>query len=248
MALDDLVLWKPLYYTSIGMFMLSLILLPFSIKWSIITILALVTLWSRVPGFVHFIFNKLALNDLFALVVATQAGGLAGGLFGVFGIMFARIFGPNEWMPYSIRASIAVFVAGVSVPIILNFTGGLNVTALYAFEGVLYATYYLLVLLFWREEIGLEIALLPIVIFFDFFVNAFLIGIFGSTISNMMTSGFGYGWPFIIFSGIILAFFVIAKNGKKIGGLFESIWNRLGGEKQPEPTKEEAFVQQLEKV
>ncbi len=60
--MEDLVLWKPLYYTSIGMFIVSLILFPFSTKWSIITILALVTLWSRVPGFVHFIFNKLAIG------------------------------------------------------------------------------------------------------------------------------------------------------------------------------------------
>src|SRR3989338_3187202 len=131
------VFWKPLYYTSIGMFVLSLILFPFSPKWSIITVLALVTVWSRIPGFVHFIFNKLALNDLFALIVAANAGWLVGGLFGVFGIMFSRLFGPDEWMPYSIRASIAVFVACAAMPLILNFTGCLTVTALYLFEGVL---------------------------------------------------------------------------------------------------------------
>ena len=89
--MEGFVLWKPLYYTSIAMFLLSLALLPFSSKWSIITILALVTIWSRVPGFIHFIFNKLALNDLFTLIVAANAGWLTGSLFGVFGIMFARI-------------------------------------------------------------------------------------------------------------------------------------------------------------
>ncbi len=243
MALDDLVLWKPLYYTSIGMFILSLVLLPFSAKWSIITILFLVTLWSRVPGFIHFIFNKLALNDLFTLIVAANAGWLVGGLFGVFGIMFTRIFGPNEWMPYSIRASVSVFVAGAMVPIILNFTGGLNVIAVYWFEGVLYATYYALVLIFWREEIGLELVILPAVIFFDFFMNAFLINIFGETLSNMMTSGLGSGWPFIVFSGLILFFFIIAKNGKRISGFLESIWNKLGGKE----TKEENFAEKLDK-
>ncbi len=227
--MEDLVLWKPLYYTSIVIFIISLILLPFSAKWSIIAILALVTLWSRVPGFIHFIFNKLALNDLFTLIVAANAGWLVGGMFGLFSIMFSRIFGPNEWMPYSIRAGISVFVAGASVPLILKFTGGLNVAALYWFEGVLYTVYYALVLLFWKEETGLELAIFPAVIFFDFFMNAFLIKIFGSTISNMMTNGLSSGWPFIIFSGIVLAFFITAKNGKKIAGLLESIWNKLGG-------------------
>ena len=47
------VLWKPLYVMSIGMFILSIALLPFSMKWSVIVILALVTLWTRIPGFVH---------------------------------------------------------------------------------------------------------------------------------------------------------------------------------------------------
>lgn len=246
--MEGLVLWKPLYYTSIGMFIVSLILFPFSPKWSIITILMLVALWSRVPGFVHFIFNKLALNDLFTLIIAANAGWLVGGLFGVFGIMFPRIFGPNEWMPYSIRASVSVFVAGAMVPIIMNFTGGLDVTAVYLFEGVLYATYYALVLIFWREEIGLELVILPAVIFFDFFMNAFLIKIFGETLSNMMTTGLGSGWPFIIFSGLILSFFIIAKNGKRISGFLESIWNRLGGGKGNESeNKEENFAEELDK-
>ncbi|MBI2543008.1 MAG: hypothetical protein HYW24_02375 [Candidatus Aenigmarchaeota archaeon] len=231
--MNDVVLWKPLYYTSIAMFVLSLVLFPFSSQWSIIVILALVTLWSRIPGFVHFIFNKLALNDLFTLIIAVHAGPLVGGLFGVFGIMFARIFGPNEWLPYSIRASVAVFVAGISVPLITSFTGGLDVTALYAFEGVLYFTYYALVLLFWKEEIGLEIALLPAVIFFDFFMNAFLISVFGETLSNMMTIGLSSGWPFLIFSGVILAYVMLARNGKRIAGLLERLWSKFGsGEKK----------------
>lgn len=170
--------------------------------------------------------------------------GVAGGLFGVFGIMFARIFGPNEWMPYSIRASIAVFVAGISVPLILNFTGGLNVAALYVFEGILYATYYALVLVFWRDEMGLEIALVPIVVFFDFFMNAFLISVFVQTFSNMMSGGFGYGWPFVIFSGMVLAFFVIAKNGKRIGGCLESVWNKFGGRSGE---KEENLAEKLDR-
>lgn len=226
MVMEDLVLWKPLYYTSVLMFILSLVLLPFNSTWSVITILALVTLWSRVPGFIHFIFNKLALNDLFTLIVAANAGWLTGSLFGVFGILFARLFGPNEWWPYTLRAAIAVFVAGAFVPMILNSTGGLNVISVYWFEGILYATYYIQVLLLWREEIGLEIMILPAVIFFDFFMNAFLIKLFGSTLSNMMIKGLSSGWPFIVFSGLILFFLVIAKNGKKIAKFIESIFGR----------------------
>ncbi len=191
--------------------------------------------------------QNLAMNDLFTLIISTNGGWLVGSLFGVFGIMFARIFGPNEWFPYSLRAAISVFVAGATVPLILNFTGDLNVTAVYWFEGVLYATYYALVLIFWREEIGLELVILPAVIFFDFFMNAFLINVFGETLSNMMISGLGSGWPFIIFSGLILFFFIVAKNGKRISGFLESVWNKLGGQKFSGERKDENIVEKLDK-
>lgn len=222
-----LVLWKPLYFVSIGMFVLSLVLLPFSSKWSIVTILALVTLWSRVPGFVSFIFNKLALNDLFAFIVGASMGGKTGAIFGVFGILGARIFGPNEWWPYSLRASVAVFFAGLVTPLIVKFTGGITVTALYWFEAVLYFVYYLQVVLWWREEIGLEVAILPAVIFFDFFLNAAFVKMFGNTVSNMMTHGLSSGWPFIVFSGIILGFIFISRNGDKIAPVILEYKNKF---------------------
>ena len=231
------VLWKPLYYASIGMFIISLFLFPFTKTWSIIVVLALVSLWTRVPGMVHFIFNQLSLNDFFTFVIAAHVGGLTGGLFGVFTMISGQIFGPETWPPYTIRSIVAYLIGGLSVPFILNFTGGINITALFAFEGVVYAVYYLLVILFWREEIGLELALLPVVIFFDFFLNAIWLNSFGVFLDKLVTGGISSGWPFLIFAGIILGFLVLAKNGKKVGTLLESIWDKLGGKK--EETKRE---------
>lgn len=66
--LEGIVLWKPLYYTTIGMFILSLILLPLSSIWSLIIIFVIITLWSRIPGSVLYIFRqgkKLAKFPLF---------------------------------------------------------------------------------------------------------------------------------------------------------------------------------------
>jgi len=242
--MEDLVLWKPLYYISIGMFIVSVFFLPFSVKWSMITIFALITLWSRVPGFIHFIFNRLAVNDFFTFVVAAHAGGLAGGLFGVFSMVFPRIIGPNEWWPYTLRASISGFIAGFVVPLIIG-AYGFSLTSFFLFEGLLYFIYYLLVMVFFREEIGLEIALIPAVIFFDFVTNYFLLKIFGNNISELITHGFNSAWPFFIFVAVILFFFVVAKNGKRIAGVLESLWSRLGGKK--EENKEENFAEQLDK-
>jgi len=243
--MEDLVLWKPLYYTSIAMFLVSLILFPFSLTWSIILILALVSLWTRVPGMVHFIFNQLSLNDFFTFIIAAHVGGLTGGLFGAFTMILGQIFGPETWPPYTIRSIVAFVIGGLSVPFILNFTGGVNITAFFAFEGVVYTTYYLLVILFWREEIGLEIAILPVVIFFDFFLNAILLKSFGVVLEKLVTGGISSGWPFLVFATLVLGFLILAKNAKKIGGFLESIWNRLSGKR--EKNEEENFVEKLDK-
>lgn len=229
---EDFVLWKPLYFTSIALFLLSLILFPINSQWSIIAILFLLSLWTRVPGFFHFVFNGLSMVDMFTLIVAANIGGLAGGIFGAFVMLFSKIFGPEEWFPYTIRESIALFVAGLSVPFIVISTGGLNIFALYLFQGIRYVTYSIQVVLFWREEIGLEISLLPIFIFFDFFLTGWLVSIFGQTLSDMLTKGLTSGWPFIIFSGIILGYVIFSRNANRVATILESLLNRFGFGKQ----------------
>jgi len=242
--MEGLGLWKPLYYISIGLFIISIVLFPVSSTWSIIIALFLVSIWSKIPGFVHFIFNQLSLNDFFIFIISAHVNGLIGGLFGVSTMLAGQFFGPNTWPPYTFRSCVSYFVGGLSMPLILNFTGGVNIAALFAFEGVSYAIYYLLVILFWREEIGLEIAILPLVIFFDFFLNAIWLKSFGVFLDKLVTGGVSSGWPFLIFAGIVLGFILLARNSKKAGDFLESLWNRFGGKKE---TKEEIFVEKLDK-
>ncbi len=237
--MEELVLWKPLYYTSIAIFILSLVLFPFNQTWSIVIILFLVSLWSRIPGFVHFVFNKLAMNDLFTLIVAANLGGFTGAIFGALTFIVSRIFGPNEWMPYTIRATISLFVAALATPTIIASTGGVNMVALYWFQGILYTVFYIQVLLFWREEIGIEIGLLPIVIFFDFIVTGYIADLFGQTTSDMLTKGLSSGWPFIIFSGIILIYIWISRNGDKFADFLKSMYSKTGfGKKKKDDEKD----------
>ena len=70
-----------------------------------------------------------------------------------------------------------------------------------------------------------------------FFLNAIWLNSFGVFLDKLVTGGISSGWPFLIFAGIILGFLVLAKNGKKVGTLLESIWDKLGGKK--EETKKE---------
>ena len=235
------VLIKPLYYYSLLSFILTLILLLFSPIWAVVNVLALICVWSRVPGFIHYIFNRLALNDFFTFIVAVSLGGWIGVAFGTFVTMFARIFGPYEYFPYTLRATIAISIAALFTPLIVAYTGSANWVAFLLYETVMYFVYYLLVIVFWREEIGLELALIPAVIFFDYALNSILLQLFGTTIANMLTGNIQSGWPFIIFAGLLLGLWMIVKNGNKIAKRLVKYRNRL-------KLDENKFIKKLEKT
>ncbi len=201
------------------MFALTMLLLPFSPKLSAIIAIALVTIWSRIPGFIHFIFNKLSMHDFFTFIVAVYAGPLAGLLFITSVILFSRIFGPFEWFPYTARTTLSNGAGALFVPMAVNLAGGINIWAFYIYELATYVVYYLLVLLIWTEEMHMEMVLLPVVVFFDFYLNGKIFERFSEPLSGLMTSGFTSATPIIIFAGIILLFIAIARNGNKIASL-----------------------------
>ncbi|MFH1325626.1 MAG: hypothetical protein ABIH49_02545 [archaeon] len=229
------VFWKPLYFASILMFVISLILIPFSIKWAIIVALALIVIWTRIPGFVHFIFNTFAMQDLFGFIITATVGVPIGIGFHLFGLWFARLFGPDEWTPYTIRATISGFFAIILIPYIIKFSGGINLSGFFYYMVLNYIFYYALVLIFAREEIPIEIAVLPAALFFDFGMNLELFSIFGSTVSNMLAYGIESGWPFIIFAGVVLGLIFFSLNAKKIGDFIKIKWDSIFGKKEKNP-------------
>lgn len=224
--MTEFVLWKPLYYTSIGMFALSLILLPFSAAWSIMVVLSLVAIWSRVPGMIHWFFGKLSVTDLFTFIVAVNLGPLAGVVFGTFTMLFGKLFGPLEDPLVLFRLTLGYIIASLATPLIVHFTGP-GVLAFYVWQTVSYLLYYTLVVLFFKEEIGIEVVYFPVVIGVDYFMNGFLVVLFGDTIGNMMTQGLSSGWPFIVFAGMILGFLTLAKNADRIGHWIGMHWRRF---------------------
>lgn len=242
-----IVLWKPLYYMSATLFVLSVVLFPISQKWSIVTALAIVTLWSRIPGLISSFFFSMSIHDLITFIIAANIGGVAGGLFAAFSLFAPRIVGPDEEPGYIVISAVSTFLAALAVPSIVAVTGGINTTSFFIYEGIVYGAYYLIIFFFQKEQIGTEMMHLPAVIFFDFVMNAFLVKLFGGTLSNMMTRGLSSGWPFLVFSGLVLGFFALAKNGDKVADAITAQWNALRGKKQETPKEISATPTQHQK-
>lgn len=234
------ILWRPLYYASIALFIISIVLFPFSRTWSVLTALFLVSLWSSVPGLATGFLASLHMHDVFSFIIASTLGVKAGLFFGFVARLTPRLFTHKEDLPYTIAGVTCTLAAVLCVPIISFFAGKGTLTAFLWYEGIVYVVYYIIVILFFKETIGEELMHFPVVVLIDFVGNAFLIKLFGGTLSGMIANGPASGWPFIVFSGIILSFFVLAKNGTKAKSYLERKLSPFK-RKTPEGNKRETY-------
>ncbi len=152
----------------------------------------------------------------------------------------------NEYVPYTFRSSFALLIAGLATPAILSFAGGININALFMFEAVMYVAYYALVFLFFKDEIGLEMGLLPTVVFFDFVLNAAWLGSFGSALNGLMVNGFGSGTAFIVFSGVILGFVALGRKAGEIGDYVSSVINKIKGNREKNLTEGQILLKKID--
>ncbi len=226
--MEETVRLKPLYIVNIIAFVLALALLPFSIEWSMFFVLFIITIWSKIPGFIHFIFNKVTIDDVTTFIIALNMGSLEAIVFVLSVLWIGKLFSPGQWMPYVVRTSIAMSVFAIGAPILMQFTGSIT-TSFFASMVLMYAVYYALVLAFWREEVGTEIAILPAVLVFDFGMSGGIVSMFGGALSSMMTNGLGSGISIMIITGFVLGFITLSLNAKKLGSF---VSNRIGGKSQ----------------
>ena len=99
--INEIILWKPLKVVSFIIFILVILLIPVSKFAAMVTLFALICLWSRIPCLVSMYTKDLDVIDFFVVMLGIHVGGVFGGIFGASVMMFSRIFGPNEWFVYT---------------------------------------------------------------------------------------------------------------------------------------------------
>jgi len=207
-VINQFVLWKPIKITSIIIYIVILLVFPFSSFWATIILFGLICFWSRIPCLISMFTKDLEVLDFFTVMLAIHIGGLFGGLFGAAIMLFSRLFGPNEWYLYTIKDSICLLVGGLLSPLIFLWTGS-ALTTLYAFTIIRYVLYMILTILIEPEFIMLELGLCIAGIGVAFASNTIIMKFFEAPLASVIEHGVKFNFTLFIFATLVVGFFYL---------------------------------------
>ena len=201
--INEIIFWKPLYAVSLIMLAMFGIAFPFSQVWAMIILFSIISLWSRViPMSIPFA-REIDVIDFFVLIIAVNIGPLPAAIFGVFNMLFSRLFSSYENIHYTLKDTFAYLVGAFVLPFTYYYTGSLLIT-IYVFVILRFLIRFAITLLFDRHCLGEEIAVIagsvPIALIF----NGILIALFGPMTTRMLTNGIMYTNDIILMIIVIL--------------------------------------------
>lgn len=124
--------WRILNSVTIALFALTLLLLPFSRTYATVTLLAIVALWSRIPGVGAPSPGNLLyfadLVDFLSMIIAVKVGGPTGAFFSVFCNLTSRGVGVTPPWLGVVNDTIAQFLVCLFIPLAYAATGSLMTT------------------------------------------------------------------------------------------------------------------------
>lgn len=206
--INQFILWKPLKAASIMMYLLVLVLLPFSQFWAAIMLFAIICLWSRIPALITMFLNDLEVIDFFTVMLAIHVGGLFAGIFGASMMLFSRIFGPNEWLPYTIKDATSIFAGGLATPFVFAMTGSPLYT-LYIFTAIRYSTYLILTLIFEPQELLFELGISAANIVVAVLSNTLVMSFFEDSLSRIFEGGLHFSITLFAFTTLVMGGFYL---------------------------------------
>jgi len=217
---EDVILWKPLKVVSIMIFLLVIVLLPFSQFWSVIVLFGLICLWSRVPSLASMFTKDFDVVDFFVVMLAIHVGGFFGGVFGFIVMMFSRLFGPNEYFLYTLKDSLGIMIAGFLTPLFYSVTGSALVS-LYAFTVVRWVIYLGLTTVLDPEYMALELGLCSLGTLTSYLYNTFVMKTFEGALLGVFAGGVHFSLGlFIVATGVIGGFYLVGKGAKFLEKIF----------------------------
>jgi len=209
----QLILWGPLIKTTIGLYLIVILLAAVFPPAATILMFAILCLWSRVPCMLSNFTKDMDVIDFFAVLLAVNLGGLFAGIFGFVLMWFSRIFGPAEDLEYTLKESITFFIAGLLTPFFYILTGKNILLTMYCFTLFgRYGVYLIQDLIVSPGLFWLDLGYIAVGIPIAYFSNTILISIFGDGLDRLFDSGLQLSGGLLIFMTIVvICFYVIGK-------------------------------------
>lgn len=208
--------WPIVFVTTVSLYVMMLLCLPFSTVYATIFLFTLIAYWSRLPGVsipapISAPLYVADVVDIFSVIISLNISGMAGGIFSLFCNLAARFSGAYpEWGGY-ISDTLSQFVTCLILPLFTSLSGTDIFTAVIAysvirivfvliFDQIFY--FYTVSLLRYMTEVVVGTILLLA-------VNIFYTKLFGNFINSLLQSGVAFSWIlFLVATAIILVFYV----------------------------------------
>ena len=201
--------WPAVVATTVFLYILVLITLPFSSVHATVFLFALIAFWSRLPGcgIVHpaWIISNLDLVDIFSIIISVNLGSLQGAGFVIAVNLWSRAVGVwPDWIGQLKDTGFMALLCFI-IPLIWQLTGGSIVMTTFAFgigRSILFIIAGIVIphRSFGHQlvvEVQFQSSLLA--------VNYFYAKFFGNYFDNLLTQGVAFPWILFLGATLIIA-------------------------------------------
>lgn len=207
--MGELILWKPLYYATIVIYLFAALEFIIGDGFGMIVLFFLIALWSRIPCLISTFTKDMECIDFFTVMLAINLGGATGGFFGFTAMLFSRIFGPEEWLPFTIKDAFSLLFAGIITPAMYYATGGNFIYTMYGFTIVRYVLYLVFTYFFEREAMMLELGYCAVGIVTAYITNTIYGLYLEPLLSPLFEEGVSLNWGFFFVMTLIIVGIVV---------------------------------------
>lgn len=226
--------WPIIIPTTIVLYVLTIIFLPFNSIYATIMLFSLIGFWSKLPGVCIYeplpILYVMDFVDVFAVIISIYIGPFQGAAYALFWNIFPRLCGAyRNWLVF-VKDGVAQAIVCMFMPLINVAVGGNLLVAVTIFSIIRVPLYLVFCFILPHRNFVEQIIQTSVAGTIIVLVNMLYVKLFGDFFANLLNQGASFSWTlFLIASAIILLFsmtvfgFSPKKVGKNIGKNIKNI-------------------------
>ncbi len=204
--------WPMIIITTIVLYALTIITLPFDTVTATILLFSLIGFWSRLPGLcirepVRILY-MMDFIDIFAIIIALYVGPVQGAIFALIWNIYPWICGAQHVpMLGCVKDGVTQAILCIFVPVFGAMTGG-NLLAVVLIFSIIRFPLFMLISLFLPTR-GLIEQIFHVIVGATaaLFINSFYATIFGNFFTHLLQKGASFSWPLFFIATIIIFLF-----------------------------------------
>jgi len=234
--------WPIIMVMTAGLYLLTIIVLPFNAVNATILLFALIAFWSRLPGVsiphpLLFLYY-LDFVDIFSMLIAINVGPMQGVVFTLFANYSSRAVGVfPDWIMV-IKDGAAQSFACILIPFVHVWLGSNIYSSVIAYA-LLRAVGFFILWMIWSpwgliKQLTIQISENTVVLF----INILYARLFGGFLDGLLKKGVTFNWVLFGFATVVIAIFYVMMYGigeltagKKVG---KRIVKTIVGDKKKE--------------